>query len=79
MGNNATSNDTCLESIQRKLISRHKIKFNAKVRRIRCILHIINLSLQAFLLASSKEALVAARESASMSLERSFSPSFPRS
>ncbi|KAG7404280.1 putative AC transposase [Fusarium oxysporum f. sp. rapae] len=64
-GDNATSNDTCLESIQRKLMSSHKIKFNAKGRRIRCIAHIINLSLQAFLLASSKEALVAALESAS--------------
>ncbi|KAG4255517.1 hypothetical protein FPRO03_14121 [Fusarium proliferatum] len=41
------------------------IKFNANGRRIRCIAHIINLSLQAFLLASSKEALVAALESAS--------------
>ncbi|KAF5721631.1 ribonuclease H [Fusarium mundagurra] len=64
-GDNATSNDTCLESIQHKLMSRHKIKFNAKGRRIRCIAHIINLSLQAFLLASSKEALVAALGSAS--------------
>ncbi|KAJ4052062.1 hypothetical protein NW763_008211 [Fusarium oxysporum] len=34
-------------------------------RRIRCIAHIINLFLQAFLLASSKEALFAALESAS--------------
>ncbi|KAF4490369.1 Ribonuclease H [Fusarium agapanthi] len=41
------------------------IKFNAKGRRIRCIAHVINLSLQAFLLASSKEALVAVLESAS--------------
>ncbi|OBS17075.1 hypothetical protein FPOA_12355 [Fusarium poae] len=64
-GDNATSNDTCLESIQRKLMSRHKIKSNAKGRRIRCIAHIINLSLQTFLLASSKEALVAALNSAS--------------
>ncbi|KAL3584541.1 hypothetical protein FPOAC2_14321 [Fusarium poae] len=46
-------------------MSRHKIKFNAKGRRIRCIAHIINLSLQTFLLASSKEALVAALNSAS--------------
>ncbi|KAK2687818.1 hypothetical protein QWA68_013742 [Fusarium oxysporum] len=37
----------------------------ASRRRIRCIAHIINLSLQAFLLASSKEALFAALESAS--------------
>ncbi|PCD25844.1 hypothetical protein AU210_012278 [Fusarium oxysporum f. sp. radicis-cucumerinum] len=64
-GDNATSNDTCLESIQCKLMSRHKIKFNVKGRHIRCIAPIINLSLQAFLLASSKEALVAALESAS--------------
>lgn len=34
--------------------------FDPKHRRIRCIAHIINLSLQAFLLASSKEALIAA-------------------
>lgn len=64
-GDNATSNNTCLESIQRKLMNRHDIKFNAKGRRVRCIAHIINLSLQAFLLASSKEALVAALEAAS--------------
>ncbi|EXA29442.1 hypothetical protein FOVG_19081 [Fusarium oxysporum f. sp. pisi HDV247] len=42
-----------------------EVKFNTKGRRIRCIAHIINISLQAFLLASSKVALVAALESAS--------------
>ncbi|EUC26885.1 hypothetical protein COCCADRAFT_42188 [Bipolaris zeicola 26-R-13] len=42
--NNVTLNDTCLESIQRKLINRHRITF---------------------LLASSKEALVAALEASS--------------
>ncbi|KAF6515475.1 hypothetical protein HZS61_005381 [Fusarium oxysporum f. sp. conglutinans] len=36
------------------------IDFNPKRRRIRCIGHIINLSLQSFLLARSKEALTAA-------------------
>ncbi|KAG6979019.1 hypothetical protein FocnCong_v010959 [Fusarium oxysporum f. sp. conglutinans] len=49
-GDNATSNDTCLESIQRKLMSRHKIKIQRK---------------RTSLLASPKEALVAALESAS--------------
>jgi hypothetical protein len=39
--------------------------FDAKRRRIRCIGHIINLSLQAFLLATSKEALIAALAAAS--------------
>ncbi|KAJ3480658.1 hypothetical protein NLG97_g8021 [Lecanicillium saksenae] len=63
-GDNAASNDPCLESIQRKLMSRHKITYDAKSRRIRCIAHIINLSLQAALLASSKEALIAALEEA---------------
>ncbi|KAI3571569.1 hypothetical protein IWW34DRAFT_858002 [Fusarium oxysporum f. sp. albedinis] len=36
-----------------------------KKHRIRCIGHIINLSLQAFLLGSSNEALIAALEAAS--------------
>jgi len=39
-----------------------QVEFNAKRRRIRCIGHIINLSLQSFLLARSKEALSAALE-----------------
>jgi hypothetical protein len=36
--------------------------FNSKRRRVRCIAHIINLSLQAFLLAKSQEAINAALE-----------------
>ena len=38
----------------------NKVTFNAVHRRVRCIGHIINLSLQAFLLARLKEALAAA-------------------
>lgn len=41
-----------------------KVDFNPKLRRIRCVAHVLNLSLQAFLLASSKEALIAALEAA---------------
>ncbi|KAF1963924.1 hypothetical protein BU23DRAFT_576077 [Bimuria novae-zelandiae CBS 107.79] len=48
----------------KSLLTKHEVKFNAKHRRIRCIGHIINLSLQAFLLASSKEALLAALNAA---------------
>ena len=59
-GDNATSNDTCLKVLECRLLAEHQVDFNAKQRRIRCIGHIINLSLQAFLLASSKEALIAA-------------------
>ena len=40
----------------------NQIDFNTKRRRIRCLGHIINLSLQSFLLARSKEALSAALE-----------------
>lgn len=38
--------------------------FDPKRRRIRCIGHIINISLQSFLLARSKEALAAALDAA---------------
>ncbi|KAF7573934.1 hypothetical protein PtrM4_055570 [Pyrenophora tritici-repentis] len=56
---NATSNNTILQHLERLLYAKG-ISFNAEQRRVRCIAHIINLSLQAFLLASSKEALEAA-------------------
>jgi hypothetical protein len=58
-GDNATSNDTTLQHLESLLYAKG-ITFSAKQRRVRCIAHIINLSLQAFLLASSKEALEAA-------------------
>ncbi len=58
-GDNATSNDKCLEVIGERL-AEIGVKFEPSKRRIRCMGHIINLSLQAFLLASSKEALRAA-------------------
>ena len=58
-GDNATSNDTTLQHLE-SLLHAKGITFSAKQRRVRCIAHIINLSLQAFLLASSKEALEAA-------------------
>ncbi|ENH63536.1 Putative AC9 transposase [Fusarium oxysporum f. sp. cubense race 1] len=64
-GDNATSNNTCLESIAHRLKENLDIDYDPKKRRIRCIGHIINLSLQAFLLGSSNEALVAALEAAS--------------
>lgn len=64
-GENASSNDTCLEVLKSRLFAEHKVEFDAKQRRVRCIGHIINLSLQAFLLASSKEALAAALAAAS--------------
>ena len=50
--------------MESRLLAEHNVKFNAKQRRIRCIGHIINLPLQAFLLASSREALLAALRAA---------------
>ncbi|KAF6515990.1 hypothetical protein HZS61_004731 [Fusarium oxysporum f. sp. conglutinans] len=64
-GDNATSNDTCLKHLSQMLQDKYGISFHPNQRRIRCIAHIINLSLQAFLLASSKEALRAALAAAS--------------
>lgn len=60
VGDNATSNDTCLESLAVQLKTELGLNFNSKRRRVRCIAHIINLSLQSFLLARSKEAITAA-------------------
>jgi len=59
VGDNASSNDTCVAAIGRELI-KLGIEFDGKKRRIRCCGHIINLSLEAFLFASTIEALEAA-------------------
>ncbi|EXM14878.1 hypothetical protein FOTG_16751 [Fusarium oxysporum f. sp. vasinfectum 25433] len=64
-GDNATSNDTCLKHLSQMLQDKYGISFHPNQRRIRCIAHIINLSLQAFLLTSSKEALRAVLAAAS--------------
>ena len=58
---NASSNDTCVRSLQKRL-SEVGIDWDATTHRVRCLGHIINLSLQAFLFATSKEALQAAIE-----------------
>ncbi|KAH8691010.1 hypothetical protein GQ44DRAFT_796994 [Phaeosphaeriaceae sp. PMI808] len=58
----ATSNDTCLEELAKILEAELGVEYPHKCRRTRCIGHIINLALQAFLLARSKEALRAALE-----------------
>ncbi|KAF5705269.1 ribonuclease H [Fusarium mundagurra] len=62
IGDNATSNDTCLEELSKVLEAESGAEYAHKRRRIRCIGHIINLALQAFFLARSKEALRAALE-----------------
>ncbi|KAH7471214.1 hypothetical protein FOMA001_g13710 [Fusarium oxysporum f. sp. matthiolae] len=63
-GDNASSNNACLEALPKKLLHRRGIIFDPVRRRVRCVGHIINLSLQAFLLARSKEALRAALNAA---------------
>ncbi|KAK5987244.1 hypothetical protein PT974_11368 [Cladobotryum mycophilum] len=64
-GDNATSNDTCLKHLSQILQDKYGISFHPDRQQIRRIAHIINLSLRAFLLASSKEALRAALAAAS--------------
>ncbi|RKK76433.1 hypothetical protein BFJ68_g18036 [Fusarium oxysporum] len=64
-GDNAASNDTCLQHLSTRLRQDRNINWDPKRHRIRCILHVINLSLQAFLFASSREALQAALDAAS--------------
>ncbi|KAG7404410.1 hypothetical protein Forpe1208_v015574 [Fusarium oxysporum f. sp. rapae] len=59
-GDNASSSNACLEALSKKLLHGRGIIFDPVRRRVRCFDHIINLSLQTFLLARSKEALHAA-------------------
>ncbi|KAG6996447.1 putative AC transposase [Fusarium oxysporum f. sp. conglutinans] len=59
-GDNATSNDTLLIELSRSLNLEFGIDYDPTTHRIRCLDHILNLALQAFLLATSKEALKAA-------------------
>ncbi|KAM3517794.1 hypothetical protein MY4038_010248 [Beauveria bassiana] len=66
---NATSNDTCMSALSMSLASEFGVEFHPTERRIRCGGHIINLCLQAFLFASSKEALCAAIEEADRSMD----------
>ena len=58
-GDNDTKNDTCLRQLAQELL-RNDVVFDPVASRTRCAGHVINLSLQAFLFASSKEALEAA-------------------
>ena len=64
IGDNVTSNDTCLSTLSQRLREDYGISFDPSKRCIRCIAYIINLFLQVFLLASSKEALAAALNAA---------------
>jgi hypothetical protein len=57
IGDNAGSNGTCIEHLSRHLFTEYGIKFEPKKRRIRCLGHIINLSLSAFLFADNKKSL----------------------
>jgi hypothetical protein len=66
VGDNAGSNGTCLYALSDSLRVEYGIKFDPVKRRIRCLGHIINLSLSAFLFADNKTAL---REAIKQSIE----------
>ncbi|KAM0742705.1 hypothetical protein ACQRIT_002882 [Beauveria bassiana] len=63
-GDNDAKNDTCLHQLASELSEEYGLVFDAASSRTRCVGHIINLSLQAFLFATSKRALQAAIEQA---------------
>src|SRR2546423_1901119 len=54
---NAGSNDTLLETLEKTLLVEYGARFNPKKQHVRCLGHIINLSLSAFLFANNKTAL----------------------
>jgi hypothetical protein len=61
-GDNDTKNDTCLRQLAQELSREYGAAFDPVTSRTRCAGHIINLSLQAFLFATSEGALEAAIE-----------------
>ncbi|KAI8401489.1 hypothetical protein FOFC_18358 [Fusarium oxysporum] len=63
----ATPSESALRNVfnPQRYTESMQINWDPKRHRIRCILHVINLSLQAFLFASSREALQAALDAAS--------------
>ncbi|OAA34473.1 transposase-like protein [Beauveria brongniartii RCEF 3172] len=63
-GDNDAKNDTCLRQLASELSEEYGLVFDAASSRTRCVGHSINLSLQAFLFATSKQALQAAVEQA---------------
>ncbi|KAJ6436282.1 transposase-like protein [Purpureocillium lavendulum] len=63
-GDNDTKNDTCLRHLAVELSQESGLTFDPASSRTRCTGHIINLSLQAFLFATSEGALQAAMEQA---------------
>ncbi|KGQ09268.1 Putative AC transposase [Beauveria bassiana D1-5] len=63
-GDNDAKNDTYLRRLAEELLRDYGVVFDSVASRTRCAGHIINLSLQAFLFASSNRALEAAMEKA---------------
>ncbi len=63
-GDNDAKNDTCLCQLAEDLSREYDVTFNPVFYQTWCGGHIINLSLQAFLFATSKHALQAAIEQA---------------
>ncbi|KAL3957309.1 hypothetical protein ACCO45_007887 [Purpureocillium lilacinum] len=68
---NASSNDTSLRALSTALANEFGVRMDPAERRVRCGGHIINLCLQAFLFATSKEALNAAIEEADVDADTS--------
>ena len=57
MMDNAGSNDTLLKVLAKNLLIKYGARINPQKRQIRCLSHIINLALSAFLFTDNKTAL----------------------
>jgi hypothetical protein len=55
IGDNATTNDTLCRTMAAYLTAEHKINWNQTFQRLRCMGHIINLVVQAFLFTNDQE------------------------
>ncbi|KAK4207655.1 hypothetical protein QBC37DRAFT_247777, partial [Rhypophila decipiens] len=55
IGDNASSNDTLCRIVDNYLLEEEEISWNSSLRRVRCLGHIINLAVNAFLFRDSKD------------------------
>ncbi|KAI6788131.1 hypothetical protein KC361_g9215 [Hortaea werneckii] len=53
---NASANDTLCRAIEESLSSRHGIDWDARQNRLRCLGHVLNIAVQAFLFCRNEEA-----------------------
>ena len=53
---NASANDTLCRALEESMLSRHGIDWDARQNRLRCLGHVLNIAVQAFLFCRNEEA-----------------------